>query len=158
MDAPAADGPPFSCALLDAPHLIRPFRRASGNTDAAHAVEFLAAQPREQIAGAAQPFWDLMADSYRGDLWAATYMINGGASDDGFDYFRGWLIAQGRQVFERVVADPDSQAERPTVRAAAATHDELECEEILGIAWNAHLEATGSNCQDLWMGAAPTQR
>ena len=26
-------------------------------------------------------------------------VANGGCSDDGFDYFRGWLIAQGREVF-----------------------------------------------------------
>jgi len=32
----------------------------------------------------------LMAESYRTDLWAAAYVINGGASDDGFEYFRGW--------------------------------------------------------------------
>ncbi|MER7341367.1 DUF4240 domain-containing protein [Streptomyces sp. NPDC000075] len=31
---------------------------------------------------------------------------NGGCSDDGFDYFCGWLITQGPEAFERVVADP----------------------------------------------------
>ncbi|MFL6076856.1 MAG: DUF4240 domain-containing protein [Mycobacteriales bacterium] len=39
-----------------------------------------------------------MAESYQGDLWGAAYLINGGASDDGFDYFRGWLIARTRGV------------------------------------------------------------
>jgi hypothetical protein len=62
---------------------------------AARAAELLAVLPPEQIAAAAQPLWDLMADSYRGDLWAAAYLINGGASDDGFEYFRGWLYYPG---------------------------------------------------------------
>ena len=47
-----------------------------------------------------------MAGSYWTPLWAAAYVINGGCSDDGFDYCRGWLILQGREVFEHVVADP----------------------------------------------------
>jgi protein tyrosine phosphatase (PTP) superfamily phosphohydrolase (DUF442 family) len=38
---------------------------------------------------------DLMAESYRRDLWGAAYLINGGCSDDGFDYFRSWLLGQG---------------------------------------------------------------
>ena len=44
-------------------------------------------------------------------LRAAASLILGGCSDDGFEYFRGWLIAQGREVFERSVADPDSLAD-----------------------------------------------
>jgi hypothetical protein len=38
--------------------------------------------------------------SYRWDLWGAAYLMNGGASDDGFRYFRNWLISEGRVVFE----------------------------------------------------------
>lgn len=29
--------------------------------------------------------------AYRWDLWGAAYIINGGCSDDGFEYFRCWL-------------------------------------------------------------------
>jgi hypothetical protein len=36
-------------------------------------------------------------------MWVAAYLMNGGCSDDGFDYFRGWLIAQGRTTLEQVV-------------------------------------------------------
>jgi hypothetical protein len=104
--------------------------QASGDADAVatQAVEILRGRSREEIVGAAQPLWDLMADSYRCDLWAAAYLINGGASDDGFEYFRGRLIAEGREVFERAVADPDSLADVPAVRTAAAEEEELECE------------------------------
>ncbi|MBC6457893.1 DUF4240 domain-containing protein [Actinomadura sp. HBU206391] len=116
---------------------------SDARTVADHATASLAALPREQIVGAAQPLWDLLADSYRDELWAAAYLINGGASDDGFEYFRGWLIAQGRETFERAVADPDSLADLPAVRAAAAEQEDLEDEDILRIAWDAHLKATG---------------
>ena len=38
-------------------------------------------------------------------------MLLGGASDDAFDYFRCWLIGQGREVFEGALHDPDALAE-----------------------------------------------
>lgn len=44
-----------------------------------------------------------LAESYRWDLWAVAYVANGGASDDGFEYFRGWLITQGRRRYERAL-------------------------------------------------------
>lgn len=38
--------------------------------------------------------------AYHWDLWGAATVLLGGASDDAFDYFRCWLIGQGREVFE----------------------------------------------------------
>jgi len=52
----------------------------------------------------------LAARAYSRDLWAAAYLINGGASDDGFYYFRCWLIGMGRDVYELAVANPNSLA------------------------------------------------
>jgi hypothetical protein len=48
--------------------------------------------------------------SYRWDLWGAAYVINGGCSDDGFRYFRDWLISEGQATFEAALANPDSLA------------------------------------------------
>lgn len=67
---------------------------------------------------------ELMALSYRNDLWAAAYIINGGCSDDGFDYFRAWLIAQGQTVFESALQDPAT----------------LEDAIVMDSAWDAELE------------------
>ncbi len=53
----------------------------------------------------------LAARAYTVDLWGAAYTINGGASDDGFYYFRCWLIGMGRDVYEAAVANPDSLAD-----------------------------------------------
>ncbi|MFJ1564413.1 DUF4240 domain-containing protein [Streptomyces erythrochromogenes] len=110
---------------------------------AQRAAELLAARPQAEIAAAQQVLWDLLAESYRSPLWAAAYVINGGCSDDGFDYFRGWLLTQGRAVFDAALADPDSLAEHPAVREAAAEGLELWDEEALSIAWSAYESATG---------------
>lgn len=56
--------------------------------------------------------------AYRWDLWAAAYIINGGCSDDGFRYFRDWLISEGRSVFEKALKNPDSLADLPHVDPA----------------------------------------
>ena len=44
-------------------------------------------------------------------LIAAACIINGGTSDDRFDYFKNWLILQGQYVFRQVLKDPDALAE-----------------------------------------------
>ena len=79
--------------------------------------------------------------SYRADLWGAAYIINGGASDDGFDYFRGWLIAQGREVFTAALEQPDSLDELFTNELQADFGCELE--GMLGVAGGVWRERTG---------------
>lgn len=70
------------------------------------------------------------------DLWGAAYTINGGASDDGFYYFRCWLIGMGRDVYEAAVADPDSLAE--------VVHPREDAEaEIYAAAHQAWITVTG---------------
>lgn len=54
-------------------------------------------------------WWDYFnAISYKQDLWAVAYVVMGGCSDDGFDYFRFWLVAQGKEVFENAMENADS--------------------------------------------------
>ncbi|MFD8597525.1 DUF4240 domain-containing protein [Kitasatospora sp. NPDC059646] len=115
----------------------------NGDAVAERAIALLALHPVQEIIAADRVLRGLMADSYRAPLWGAAYVINGGCSDDGFDYFRGWLITQGRETFERIIADPDALADLPAVRAFAADGIDIDCEAALGIAWNAHKEATG---------------
>lgn len=51
-----------------------------------------------------------LADQY--GLWAAASVMEcGSCSDDGFLDFRGWLIAQGREVYMAALKDPDSLAD-----------------------------------------------
>jgi len=128
--------------LIEAAH-----RQVADPTDAwavaARAVALLSARPHDEILAAHQDLWGLMADSYRSPLWAAAYVINGGCSDDGFEYFRGWLIAQGREVYERIVPDPDTLADLPVIQAKAPRTWPFECEDTLHIALQAYRAATG---------------
>jgi hypothetical protein len=63
-------------------------------------------------------------------LWGAAYLANDGCSDDGFLYFRAWLVTQGKDVFEQVCKDPDSLADVP---AAFDEDTERECEDLLDL-------------------------
>ncbi len=49
--------------------------------------------------------------AYRWDLWGAAWVLLDGCSDDAFDFFRCWLIGQGREVFEGALHDPDALAD-----------------------------------------------
>jgi hypothetical protein len=89
--------------------------RATRRTDPDDHVERLTARlaklPEEEILDFAYLWAVVAARAYRRDLWGAAYLINGGCSDDGFCYFRWWLILQGRAVYEAAIADPDTLAE-----------------------------------------------
>jgi Protein of unknown function (DUF4240) len=53
--------------------------------------------------------------AYRWDLWGAAYIMNGGASDDGFRYFLDWLISEGSQTYSAALKSPESLALLPRV-------------------------------------------
>jgi hypothetical protein len=73
-------------------------------------VEVLRGRPLAELVAFREVQNELFdRDAYRWDLWAAAYVINGGASTDGFEYFLGWLMAQGRMRWEATLADPDSR-------------------------------------------------
>jgi len=75
--------------------------------------------------------------SYKNKLWAAAYIINGGCSDDGFDYFRAWLTAQGKDVFIAALNDPETLADADILGESA------EFEEIIGIAPDSYFNKHG---------------
>jgi hypothetical protein len=79
-----------------------------------------------------------MKRSYSWDLWGAVYVVHGGASDDGFEYFRCWLISKGKRTFEKVLADPDGLADvlPPDVRGV------LEFEQFAYVARKTWAEKT----------------
>jgi hypothetical protein len=51
----------------------------------------------EEIRAFHRLFDQKLAEAYTWDLWGAAYLINGGCSDDGFYYFRAWLISRGER-------------------------------------------------------------
>ena len=119
-------------------------RPASPAEVATRAVADLASRDPEEIVAWGRHLDKVMAASGTEDLWAAAYLINGGCSDEGFDHFRGWLIAHGREMVARSVTSPDALAEMPSVRAAADSGAVFEAEEVLSIAAEAYEQATGS--------------
>lgn len=60
------------------------------------------------------------------DLWGAAYFAMGGCNDEEFEYFRDWLIAQGRIAFEAVTRDPDCLAAFLPMGKLAGTPMQLE--------------------------------
>ena len=49
----------------------------------------------------------LLYDTYTSEMWCAAYLLNGGCSDDGFEYFRLWLVSRGKDVYEAAKENPD---------------------------------------------------
>jgi hypothetical protein len=113
---------------------------------AAALVNRLAGLSPDDLVGFEQQILALFLESHRWDLWGAAYLVNGGCSDDGFDYFRGWLIAQGREVWDSVLEDPDSLADvlRPEGADAGRYSDGLESQDMLAAAAEAYEQLTGS--------------
>ena len=90
---------------------IRATRRADPGAHEERLTQRLAKLPPEEILDFVHLWRVLRARAYRQDLWGAAYLIQCGCSDDGFEYFRDWLILQGRAVYEAAIADPDALAE-----------------------------------------------
>lgn len=81
----------------------------------------------DEIVAYAQIENRLISEAYRADLWGAAYFINGGLSDDGFEYFRQWLILQGEKVYRAALENPDNLAR------IASEDSEIECENYAAV-------------------------
>ncbi|MFH8475084.1 DUF4240 domain-containing protein [Streptomyces sp. NPDC018000] len=74
-------------------------------------VERLVRLDPEAVLDFARHFEARYNRAYRWELWGAAAVLLGGASDDAFDFFRCWLIGQGREIFEGALHNPDSLAD-----------------------------------------------
>ncbi|NVM02489.1 MAG: DUF4240 domain-containing protein [Candidatus Helarchaeota archaeon] len=96
-------------------------------------IDTLSQKTFEEIFEYERIFYKLYTDSYKSDVWAMAYMINGGCSDDSFDYFRAWLIAQGKKYFELFMKEPEIVVDE--------TEQDLEygeCEYMIGVSRDAY--------------------
>ncbi|WP_433828861.1 DUF4240 domain-containing protein [Actinoplanes sp. CA-015351] len=118
-------------------------RPASPADVAERAVADLATHDPEEIVAWGRHLDKVLVASGKEDLWAAAYLINGGCTEEGFDNFRGWLVAHGRKAVAASVQSPDVLAGMPAVRAAAESGAVFEAEEVLTIAARAYEQATG---------------
>ncbi|MEB3057143.1 DUF4240 domain-containing protein [Bacillus pseudomycoides] len=115
-------------------------------------VEHLTTKSASEITDFEIHFQTALKESYTSSLWAAAYIIFGGCSDDLFDYFRGWLIACGQEMFEAAMQNPENLA---NLIPAYYEEEEIipECEEILSVALEAFsLKETGDTewDDDIW--------
>jgi uncharacterized protein DUF4240 len=116
--------------------------RVKSDGDCERLVELLVSRlsplPADEIVAFQTILDELLAESYTWGLWAAGYLINGGCSDDGFDYFRAWLITQGERIFTEALRDPETFADYPD-----ELPEEVECEAFMYTAVQAYEEKTG---------------
>jgi len=75
--------------------------------------------------------YQMLADAAHWDLWALAYIALGGCGDDGFEYFRAWLVMQGKDAYELALKD--------VVAFAKQTEwgEDPQCEEALYVAQEA---------------------
>lgn len=73
--------------------------------------EVLEKIPPQEIVEFKLRMSELHSRAYRWDLWGAAYWMDGGCSDDGFMDFRYCLISLGRDLYTRILANPDVLAE-----------------------------------------------
>lgn len=79
--------------------------------------------------------------SYKQDLWAVADAITGGCTDDGFEYFRGGLLARGRDVFVQALNTPES------LKNMDIGPELLQGERILLAGWQAFAQKAGLNLE-----------
>jgi Protein of unknown function (DUF4240) len=119
--------------------------RQAGGGDVEHQAQLLKEQlhrlPLAEVVGFQRVLEDLQAESFSVELWGAAEAIVDMVSEDHFFEFRGWLVAQGQGAFQAAVADPDSLADLPGLRADEAMLPWGE--EVWFVASKVHEERTG---------------
>jgi hypothetical protein len=104
-------------------------------------TKILSSLTADEILQFDKRFHLLLKQSYTWDLWGAAFIINGGCSDDTFDYFRSWLIGQGEQAFYNAVANPE------TLKDILKPKEEYEWEGLEYSAPEAYEKATGKEME-----------
>jgi hypothetical protein len=124
--------------------------------------ELLMQKNVEEIIVFETQFTNLYRVSYRTDIWDAACIVNGGCSDDGFDYFRAWLIGAGQEAYEAVCQDPDNlilSVPKDIELLDPESEEEfyLEFEQLLSVASTAYATKTGQDLyeNDLWEKVEP---
>ncbi|MFE0690038.1 DUF4240 domain-containing protein [Streptomyces xiamenensis] len=118
-------------------------------------VERLSDLDPESVTDFARHFEARFNRAYRWDLWGAAWVILDGASDDCFENFRCWLIAQGRHAFEGALHDPDALAE--LLPQDFDPEQDGEAEEVGYAAYDAYERLTGVELPELGFEEPPEE-
>lgn len=85
----------------------------------------------------------LLYHTYNADMWCAGYIMNGGCSDDGFEYFRCWIISRGKDIYYNAKANPDY-----LVKEIVDGAEFYDFESFWYVALEAFQRKTGKNLYD----------
>lgn len=126
--------------LIDASH-----KRAKGDREAQleWILEKLESKEIEEIVDFQKRLNEQISRAYRWDVIGAACFIGVGQSDDGFLDFRAWLVAQGRETYEAVLADPQRIAD---LAFAESPTEEWNFEELTSAASELVSDEDGSQC------------
>lgn len=121
-------------------------RKAKGNMDRLEAAvrKELRSFPPEKLIAFERAFNRQLDRAYMWDLWAAAFLMQGGCSDDGFFYFRGWLVGQGHSAFVAATTNPDTLADFANPQDDEEDMRRDECgDQFLYVAREVYREKTG---------------
>jgi hypothetical protein len=94
--------------------IVAAARRADPLAHADALAEQLRERPWPEIVAFQSRYDELVIAANVGDLRAAAHLINGTADAGAFRDFRVWLVAQGRDAYERALRAPDALADELT--------------------------------------------
>ena len=134
-------------------NLIDRARHETADLDALNErlVEKLARLPSDDIEMFDRIFWQRMQELYTWEMWGVGCLAK--HDDEGaFAGFRGWVITQGREVFEASLTDPDSLAPLIYERAASykfsyaarTAYEQVKGSELPTATLNLFAEPSGS--------------
>src|SRR5262249_43778844 len=86
---------------------------------------------------------DALAQLWSWDLWALVFMVRSGCSDDSFDYFLAWIVAQGESAYRAALEGPERLAD------CVEMVWDLQCEELLSVAEHAYFDRQGKSMPDV---------
>jgi hypothetical protein len=105
--------------------------------------EHLISLPPKDIVKFYNIYEKYMENAHTIGLWDAAIMMNKGCcSDDGFHYFKPWLIAQGKETYMNSLKHPDSLA---GISASPTRYGYYELENMNYAAHEAYEELTDEN-------------
>lgn len=82
----------------------------------------------------------LLYDTYNSEMWCAAYIMNGGCSDDGFEYFRNWVISRGKDTYFKAKQNPDN-----LITEVSSNMGEYDFEGFWYVAIEAFKQKTGKD-------------
>lgn len=90
----------------------------------------------------------ILADSFTAPLWEVSYIINLNDQEDTFEFFRAWMILQGKEAFELIQENPDAIVDYIDPRDVRKDFT-LQCPELLSIGFSVWEELTGNMPEEM---------